>query len=169
MRLRPNPARVGAFCRAVGPVLVVALALAACGRPPVSPVDSDDPQPTALAPPKPAASPRPPAPTDAWTGGLSLQNRVWVVERSNAVAIRSARIFLWDGTLVMTGPGSEPAFGRWVFERGRLRIIEEGIAYETEILESAGDRLRLRLLSPGEPVTLEMRDARPPWVDSAPR
>lgn len=110
-----------------------------------------------------------PPPSDSWVGGFAFQNRVWVVERSNAVATGSARVFLWDGTLVLTGPGSEPAFGRWVFERGRLRIVEAGIAYETEILESAGDRLRLRMLSPGEPVTLEMRDARPPWVDAAPR
>ena len=119
----------------------------------------------------PSASERPVAPKapdadrrPAFVGGLTLQNRVWVVERSNAVAKGSARIFLWDGTLVMTGPGSEPAFGRWTFERGRLRIVEQGFAYETEILECAGDRLRLRMLSPGEPVMLEMRDARPPEI-----
>lgn len=166
MRLRPNPALVEGTCRCVVPAIVVALALAGCGRSPGAAVAPDE---ATMALPKPAASSRRPAPTDAWAGGLSLQNRVWVVERSNAVAIRSARIFLWDGTLVMTGPGSDPAFGRWSFERGRLRIVEDGISYETDILESTGDRLHLRMRSPGEPVLLEMRDARPPWVDAAPR
>ena len=163
MRLPPNPTLVEVLCRSVVPAMLFGLTFAACGRPPVAPDDA------ALAQPKPAASSRPPAPTDAWAGGLSLQNRVWVVESSNAVAVRSVRIFLWDGTLVMTGPGSEPAFGRWTFERGRLRIVEAGIAYETDILESSGNRLHLRMNSPGEPVLLEMRDARPPWVDAETR
>jgi hypothetical protein len=145
------------------PAILVGLALAGCGRSPISPDEA------ALAPPRPAAPSRSPAPTDAWAGGFSFQNRVWVVARSNAVAKGSARIFLWDGTLVMTGPGSNPAFGRWSFERGRLRIVEAGIAYDTDILESVGDRLHLRMIHPGEPVLLEMRDARPPWVDAAPR
>ncbi len=163
MRLRSNLALVAVACRTVMPGIVAVLALAACGRPPLPPDGA------AVVLPKPPAQSLPATPGDAWAGGLPFQNRVWVVERSNAVATGSVRIFLWDGTLLMTGPGSNPAFGRWIFERGRLRIVEEGISYETEILESAGDRLRLRMLSPGEPVTLELRDARPPWVDAAPR
>lgn len=143
------------------PTASIAVFLFALGCSPVT-----DPPPNASqapATPKAPGSSRAPA----IAGGLTLQNRVWVVERSNAVAQGSARIFLWDGTLVMTGPGSEPAFGRWTFELGRLRIIEEGIAYETEILECVGDRLRLRMLSPGEPVVLELRDARPPEIPPA--
>lgn len=163
MSYPPHPTRVEGRCRSVVPTILVGLALAGCGQPPLSPDDA------ALAPPRPAATSRPPAPADSWTGGFSFQNRVWVVESSNAVAKGSVRVFLWDGTLLMTGPGSDPAFGRWSFERGRLRIVEAAIAYETDILESAGDRLRLRMRSPGEPVLLEMRDARPPWVDAAPR
>ena len=160
MRRLTNPAPGKGPRRSLVSAIVVGLALAACGHPPGSPMSPDEGAPTL---------PEPAAPTDSWTGGFSFQNRVWVVESSNAVAIRSVRIFLWDGTLVMTGPGSEPAFGRWVFERGRLRIVEAGIAYETDILDSSGNRLHLRMNGPGEPVLLEMRDARPPWVDAETR
>ncbi|MBP9143327.1 MAG: hypothetical protein KBF21_04780 [Thermoanaerobaculia bacterium] len=166
MRRLSNPAPGNGFRRSLVPAILVGVALAACGRPPGSPIVPDE---AALALSEPGAPYRPAAPTDSWTGGFSFQNRVWVVESSNAVAIRSVRIFLWDGTLVMTGPGSEPAFGRWIFERGRLRIVEAGISYETDILESSGNRLHLRMKSPGEPVLLEMRDARPPWVDAETR
>ena len=98
-------------------------------------------------------------------GGFVFANRVWVVEASNAVAVGSVYVFLGDRTLILAGPGSTPAFGRWDFERGELALVEGGISYPADIVEAKGDRLRLRLRGPGEPVTLDLRDARPDWRD----
>lgn len=97
-------------------------------------------------------------------GGFVFANRVWIVEASNAVAVGSVYVFLGDRTLVLAGPGSTPAFGRWEFERGELAIVEGGVSHPADILEAKGDRLRLRLRGPGEPVTLDLRDARPAWI-----
>lgn len=102
---------------------------------------------------------------EARAGGLVFTNRVWVVEASNAVAVGSVYVFLGDRTLVLTAPGSTPAFGRWEFERGELTLVEAGARHPAEVLEAKGDRLRLRLRGPGEPVTLDLRDARPDWID----
>jgi hypothetical protein len=113
----------------------------------------------------------PPAPAEpagerpAPAGGFVFANRVWVVEASNAVAAGSVYVFLGDRTLVLAGPGSTPAFGRWEFERGELFLVEGGASTPADILEAKGDRLRLRLRGPGEPVTLDLRDARPTWID----
>jgi hypothetical protein len=123
--------------------LAAALLAAACGEPPREPG---------------------PAPPELPSGGFVFANRVWVVEASNAVAVGSVYVFLADRTLVRTAPGSRPAFGRWEFERGELAIVEDGRTRPAEILEAKGDRLRLRLRGPGEPVTLDLRDARPPWI-----
>lgn len=101
-------------------------------------------------------------------GGFAFANRVWVVESSNAVAKGSVYVFLADRTLVMTAPGSTPSFGRWSFDQGRLKMIEEGIAYDVDIVEIRGDRFRIVSHNPGKPVTLEMRDARPDWIDAEP-
>lgn len=101
---------------------------------------------------------------EARAGGLVFTNRVWVVEASNAVAVGSVYVFLGDRTLVLTSPGGTPAFGRWVFERGELAIVEDGLAYPVDILQAKGDHLRLRIHGPGDPVTLELRDARPDWI-----
>jgi len=104
-----------------------------------------------------APDPAPPLPA----GGLAFVDRVWVVEESNAVAKGSTRVFLTDGTLVLTGPASTPAFGTWKFAEGKLTVVEEGIAYPTDLDEVRGDTLRITMHSPGEPVRMTLRDARP--------
>jgi hypothetical protein len=105
---------------------------------------------------------------EARVGGFAFVNRVWVVDSSNAVAKGSMYVFLADRTLVLSAPGSTPALGRWSFEQGRLKMIEEGIAYDVDILEIRGDRFRIVSHNPGGAVTLEMRDARPDWIDAEP-
>ena len=81
-------------------------------------------------------------------------NRVWKVAESKQVAVGDVRVFLDDGTLVMTSPRSTPAFGSWTYENGQLTIIEEGQHYATDILESTEKSLRIRMKSPGEPVEI---------------
>lgn len=81
-------------------------------------------------------------------------DRVWVVDDSPQVARGDVRVFLADGTLVMTSAHATPATGAWTFDEGRLRITEEGIGYETDILELTPEAFRIRMHNPGEPVVI---------------
>jgi len=128
---------------ALGLVVALGFAPAGCG-----------PAPKAEAPHQEEKRPAP-------AGDLAFVGRVWVVEESNAVAKGSTRVFLADGTLVLAGPGSTPAFGSWAVEQGRLSIVEEGIAYPTDLDEIRDDTMKITMHSPGEPVRMTLRDARP--------
>ena len=125
-------------------IAVTSLALAGCER-------SEAPQP--------AATPPDTAPADApvaqpATRAVSFVNRVWVVAESKQVEHGALRVFLSDGTLVMTSPNSTPAFGQWNSEGGRLTITEEGRNYPTEILALDEDAFRIRINGPGEPIEI---------------
>jgi hypothetical protein len=90
--------------RLVTLIAITAWALAGCDR-------SEGPPPAApAAPPVPAQAPAEPAPAEA---AVSFVNRVWVVAESKQVERGALRVFLSDGTLVMTSPNSTPAFGQW--------------------------------------------------------
>jgi heat shock protein HslJ/uncharacterized membrane protein len=84
----------------------------------------------------------------------SFVGKVWQVAESGQVAIGSLRVFLPDGTLVMTSPQSTPAFGAWRIDGGRLTITEEGLDYPTDILALSEYAFRIRMNSPGEPVEI---------------
>ena len=101
------------------------------------------------------------APTDATPAVApdGFVNRVWVVAESEQVAAGALRVFLSDGTLVMSSPNSTPLLGTWSYTDGRLRITEEGLEYEVDILQLTGDTFRIRIHSPGEPI--EIRFAAP--------
>lgn len=94
-------------------------------------------------------------------------NRVWQVTESEQVAIGDLRVFLSDGTLVMTSAHARPAFGSWIFEAGRLTIIEEGQRYATDILDLSTQTFRIRMHSPGEPVVIRFSPAPPTAAASA--
>ena len=91
---------------------------------------------------------------DPATAAPPFVDRVWEVTESAQVAVRSRRVFLSDGTLVMTSPGSTPALGTWQSTDDGMLITEEGISYPTEILESGGDRFRIRIHGPGDPADI---------------
>jgi heat shock protein HslJ/uncharacterized membrane protein len=120
-----------------------AIALSACER--------RESPPAAPAPATPADAPAQAAPAKA---APSYVNRVWRVAESGQVAQGALRVFLSDGTLVMTSPGSAPAFGQWNAEGGRLTIIEEGLSYPVDVLELREDAFRIRINGPGEPVEI---------------
>jgi hypothetical protein len=86
-------------------------------------------------------------------------NKVWRVTESKQVSPGDLRIFLSDGTLVMASDNAKPALGRWSDAAGRLTITEDGIDYPTDILDSTADTLRIRMLSPGEPVEMRLTRA----------
>jgi hypothetical protein len=115
-------------------IVAAALVLFSCSAPEPSPSDSSTTTTAAAATP-------------------SFVNKVWVVAESKTVAVGELRVFLSDGTLVMTSPHATPSFGQWRYTDGNLTITEEGLDYRTEILELS-DAFRIRMFSPGEPVEI---------------
>lgn len=89
----------------------------------------------------------------------SFVNRVWQVAESPQVQVGSLRVFLADGTLVMTSPYATPAFGTWSRDDRGLAITEEGISYPVEILEQSEDTFRIRIRGPGEPIDIRFKPA----------
>ncbi|MEO6462391.1 MAG: hypothetical protein ABIP29_04895, partial [Candidatus Eisenbacteria bacterium] len=83
-------------------------------------------------------------------------NRVWRVSASNAVAAGTHYVFLAESTLVIDGPGGTPAVGTWRRDGEGLVMVEEGIAYPTDILELTGERFRIRSNNPGQPVEITL-------------
>jgi hypothetical protein len=89
----------------------------------------------------------------------SFVNRVWTVAESKQIAQGELRVFLSEGTLVMAAPHARPALGSWRRQDGDLRITEEGLEYQVDILELTTDAFRIRIHSPGEPVEILFRPA----------
>ena len=95
-------------------------------------------------------------------------NRVWTVAESPQVAAGDTRVFLSDGTMVLSGPNSTPAFGTWRVTNGALTITEEGREYPVDVLELTGDVFRIRIRGPGEPVEIRFAPAEQPAVSVNP-
>jgi heat shock protein HslJ/uncharacterized membrane protein len=143
--------------RLVTLIAITAWALAGCDR-------SEGPPPAApAAPPVPAQAPAEPAPAEA---AVSFVNRVWVVAESKQVERGALRVFLSDGTLVMTSPNSTPAFGQWRSEGGRLTITEENRNYPVDILGLSERAFRIRINGPGAPIEILFAPAPQPDPDS---
>jgi hypothetical protein len=92
-------------------------------------------------------------------------NRVWQVIDSTDVQTGSMYVFLSDGTLVMTSPNGTPSLGTWKLSPAGLTMVEEGIAYETEILALEPEALRLRSKNPGGAAEIRLAPAdTPPYT-----
>lgn len=89
-------------------------------------------------------------------------NRVWSVRTSNTVAPGQLYVFVSDGTLLVTSATGTPSLGNWTYADGVFTMIEEGIAYKTDIVALSRDELRLRSHNPGEPVELTLVPAAMP-------
>ncbi|MGH8174463.1 MAG: hypothetical protein ACREPX_15085 [Rhodanobacteraceae bacterium] len=137
--------------------LVLLSALSACA--PSTPDASRNAQPAATAPR--ATSAATPAATPASTAAAKprFTDRVWRVESSTAVAPGTLYTFLSDGTLVISSEQSTTAYGRWTYESGKLVMIEEGIAYPTDILALDDTSFAIRSHNPGEPVDIKLAAA----------
>lgn len=143
--------------RTLATIVVSVLALAACER-------SDKSQSAST----PAAESAPVAKHAPAEAAPSFVNRVWEVAESDQVAPGSTRVFLPDGTLVMTAPQGTPAFGAWRYDDGRLTIVEEGREYPTDILALSESAFRIRMHSPGEPVEILFAPGKSMPLDSTP-
>lgn len=127
-------------------VAVLTVLISSCGSPPVRS--------------SPAAGSPAPAQGSATTDdSTAFVNRVWRVAESPQVQKGSLRVFLSDGTLVMTGPYAEPALGTWAMDAGELTVTEEGLTYPVEILELNEQVFRIRIRGPGEPVDIRFEPA----------
>jgi membrane protease YdiL (CAAX protease family) len=127
------------------------LVLAGCApRPADQEVTVTTPAPEATAPSP--ASPAAPAAADS----AGFVNRVWRVTLSDAVAPGTLYVFLAESTLVIDGPGGTPMVGTWRREGDGLVMVEEGIAYETDILELRDDAFRILSHNPGKAVETTM-------------
>ncbi|MBU8975785.1 MULTISPECIES: hypothetical protein [unclassified Lysobacter] len=121
------------------------------------------PQVTADTSQQPARSTDQPA-TDAPTVAPAISpaafaDKVWKVKSSGSVEPDTVYAFLGDGTLVIDSPNATPMHGKWSFESGKLTMVEEGIAYPTDILKLDANELHLRSHNPGQPVDIVLTAA----------
>lgn len=128
--------------RTLALIVVSLLTVVACDKQ----ESADKPSPAAEQPPVKNRAPAELAP--------SFVNKVWQVAEAGQLVRGSLRVFLSDGTLVMSDANATPAFGSWRFEGGRLTIVEEGQEYRTDILSLSESAFRIRMHSPGEPVEI---------------
>jgi len=139
--------------RSLATLAAVLIVLAGCGRRESPPTPAREP----AAAESPAKQP------------ASFVNRVWEIVESPQADTGALRVFLSDGTLVMTSPNATPAFGRWRYTDGQLTIIEEGQAYPTDILALTDREFRIRMHSPGEPVEIRFAPAKQPPLEAIAR
>jgi hypothetical protein len=92
----------------------------------------------------------------------AFANRAWKVAASSGVERGTLYVFLGDGTLLIASAHGTPALGRWEPREDGLTLVEEGIRYPVDILAQAADSFRIRVHSPGEPLTISFVPARAP-------
>ncbi len=107
----------------------------------------------------PPSAPPPAAETAQSAAKPSFINKVWAVAESPQVETGSLRVFLSDGTMVMTSSNSTPAFGTWNYDAERLTITEDGQKYDVDIVALGEDEFRIRIHNPGEPVEIRFTPA----------
>lgn len=108
-------------------------------------------------PPSAADAPASPAPTPAESASTPrFADKVWRVESSSAVAPGTLYTFLSDGTLVISATQQSTSYGRWTYEKNALVMIEEGIAYPTDILALDERHFSIRSHNPGTPVDIAL-------------
>ena len=110
------------------------------------------PPPAATGAPE-AGAPPPAQTTDPRARFVDID---WRVVSSSAVAVGTRYRFGSDGSLRIQAAGSTPGLGRWTFDDGKLVMIEEGIAYPTEILRLDAGHFTIRSHNPGTPVDIAM-------------
>jgi len=127
--------------------LVASLLLSACNNPAPLTANSNAGS-TAVAPVTASTEPCKPA--------APFIDRVWRVRESSAVAPGTLYIFLSDGTLMIAADKQTPSFGRWTYQQGALTMIEESVAYPTDILTLNDKEFTIRSHNPGEAVLITL-------------
>jgi hypothetical protein len=97
-----------------------------------------------------------PVPQEARTSEPSFEDRVWTVAESDNVAKGTLYVFLSEGTLVIASPRGKPMLGSWRHDGERLVMVEDSIAYATDILHLDEKEFRIRSNNPGSPVEIRL-------------
>jgi hypothetical protein len=98
----------------------------------------------------------------------SFINKVWVVSESPPVESGDLRVFLSEGTMVMSSTHGTPSLGSWSYHDGQLTITEDGIGYAADILELTPTAFRIRIRSPGDPIVITFVPAEQAAIDGSP-
>lgn len=122
------------FVRVASVILIATTSFVGCSREPAS---RDDKQPASDSSVVPSGD------------SVRIVNRVWKVASSTGGAPGQLYTFLSDGTLLIASATGTPLLGTWSYAPGVLTLVEEGIAYKTEILQSTDDELKVRSFNPG--------------------
>ena len=140
-------------------MLVASIVLLSACKPAPSTSQPAEPAPVAETPAAaaPAAEAPVPAPTaDTPAASAAFVGKVWRVQASTAVESGSTYAFLADGTLVIDSPNGTPLHGSWSYENGKLTMIEEGMAYPTDILKLDANTFQIRSNNPGGAVEITL-------------
>ena len=119
------------------------------------------PVPATVEPPAPATSAAMPAPASVAapapaTTTPAFVDKVWRVAPSSAQQAGTTYTFLSGGALVIDAPGGTPMTGEWRQVDGKLTMVEEGIAYPTDVVELDAAHLVLRSHNPGGSVLIAL-------------
>lgn len=117
---------------------------------PATPVQA--PPASATVVPAPATT-SPPATADTTPAFVGTP---WRAGAGTGVEAGSTYTFERDGTLRMTSPHGTPSLGQWRYENGTLTMVEEGIAYPTDIVSQDATHLVLRSHNPGGAVEIAL-------------
>jgi len=111
----------------------------------------ESPAPAAQQPAAPATPQMLPSSAEA-----PFADKVWRVERGGDVEPGTAYTFLHDGTLVIDAPHGTPSTGQWRYDVGKLTMVEEGVAYPTDVVSQDATHLVLRSHNPGGSVDITL-------------
>lgn len=128
------------------------LALSACDKTPAPAATTTSTADNSTASPSLVSSPANPA----------FINKVWKVVPSADRQNDQLYAFLSDGTLLISASNSKPALGRWEIRGGALFMVEEGIAYQTDITALSQHELKLSSHNPGGIKEITLQPAEQP-------
>ena len=111
--------------------------------------------------PTPDVAPSAAAAKPGADGAPAFAGPVWRVQPGSGVEAGTTYTFLRDGTLAIDAPHGMPARGEWRYEDGKLTMVEDGIAYPTDIVALDDAHFVIRSHNPGGVLEIAMvRDAR---------
>jgi len=80
----------------------------------------------------------------------------WKVTDSAGGQAGTIYTFAKDGSLVIDAPGGTPSTGSWSYAKGKLTMVEDGVAYPTDIVSLDGGHFVIRSHNPGGTVEIAM-------------
>ena len=86
----------------------------------------------------------------------------WKVTDAAGGQVGTIYTFASDGTLTVDAPGGTPATGSWSYAGGKLTMVEDGIAYPTDIVSLDDAHFVIRSHNPGGAIEIAMIAATAP-------